>query len=98
MPSNYPGGLHAYREDLVFQRFRSAWTSYSKLRAQSIVARYLSTTQRVFLQKPVEDHYSEQDPQKARVLAGYYLAVPFLTVLLLLLRFDRSNILTECAI
>jgi len=61
MPSNYPGGLHAYREDLVFQRFRSAWTSYSKLRAQSIVARYLSTTQRVFLQKPVEDHYSEQD-------------------------------------
>lgn len=61
MPRHYPGGLHGYREDLVFQHFRSAWASYSKLRTQSIVARYLSTTQRVFLQEPAEDYFSEQD-------------------------------------
>ena len=61
MPRNYPGGLHSYREDLVFQHFSSAWAPYRKLRAQSMVARYLSTTQRSFLQKPAEDYFSERD-------------------------------------
>lgn len=61
MPRNYPGGLHGYREDLVFRHFASAWGSYSKLRTQSTVARYLSTTDRVFLQEPAEDYFSEQD-------------------------------------
>ena len=60
-PRQYPGGLHDYREELVQQYFPSAWASYRKLRTQSMVARYLSTTQRVFLQEPAEDYFSEQD-------------------------------------
>lgn len=61
IPNNYQGGLHDWREDLVLQYFPSAWSSYRKLRTQSIVARYLSTNRRAFLQQPVEDYFSEQD-------------------------------------
>lgn len=61
IPKDYQGGLHDWREDLVFQHFPSAWKSYRKLRAQSIVARYLSTDRRAFLQQPVDDYFSDRD-------------------------------------
>lgn len=61
IPSNYKGGLHDWREDLVLQYFPSAYTAYRKLRTQSIVARYLSTNRRSFLQQPVDDYFSDQD-------------------------------------
>lgn len=61
IPYNYQGGLHDWRDDLVLEHFPSAWTSYRKLRTQSIVARYLSTDRRAFLQQPVDDYFSDQD-------------------------------------
>ena len=61
MPRGYPGSLHDYREDLVLQHYSSAWASYRKLRTQSVVARYLSTTNRQFLQTPAEDYFIDSD-------------------------------------
>jgi len=61
MPKGSSGSYHDHRQDLVLQHFSGAWKSYSKLRYQSMVARYLTTSPGQFLQKPVEDYFSDRD-------------------------------------
>ena len=61
MPSNYKGGYHGWREDLVFNKFPSVFNEYRKLRNESMIARYLSTSRNIFLSTYVEDYFSDQD-------------------------------------
>jgi hypothetical protein len=61
IPKGFHGSVHDWREDLVRLYFTSAYTSYRKLRIQSMIARYLTTNYRSIADTPVEDYWSDED-------------------------------------
>jgi len=60
-PRNFPGSLHDWRENIVFNHYPQIWSSLRKLRNESNIARYLTTYPRSPINQPVEDYFSNND-------------------------------------
>jgi len=77
-PRDYPGGIHDYRQDLVEQYYPVIFSAYSKLRNNSMIARYLSI-RKTPIGMPVEEFFGDeavknfvgQDLDKVRRKLGY---------------------------
>lgn len=59
-PTKFRASIHEWRDNLVMQKHRAIWVNFRKLRNESNVARYLSTSGGPIGQ-PVEDYFSESD-------------------------------------
>jgi len=63
MPIGWSKSIHAWRENLIFSNFISAYNAYRKLSNSSAIARYLSNGGTPIGQ-PVEDFFSDADVDK----------------------------------
>ena len=51
--------VHAWREELIKTHFKSIYRNYRKLRIDSQIARYLTTSRRSYLPKSVQDYFED---------------------------------------